>query len=146
MGRLILKVVLKKNNFGSSNLQIRKLQPTKAQQNPTSRWQGCTFVDPSTGWTAVFSFMWGHHGHTSHKPLWSHHTCKIQSAFQMSNHLIDVRQQLQLRSPALSFHCIWGPGGAPALPHHTAPWLEPHLPNTGLSPEHPNYSSNITSK
>lgn len=50
------------------------------------------------------------------------------------------------KSLALSFQSIWGPGGAPAPPHHTAPWLEPHLPITGLSSEHPNHSSNITSK
>lgn len=62
----------------------------------------------------------------------------------------DARQQFQcrrvLRWIFKKTQSIWGSGGVPALPHHTA--LQ-HLPDTGPagpSPEHACYSSNVTSK
>lgn len=80
---------VEKTNFGSTNLQIRKHQPTKAQPNPSVGDRDVHLWITALAELHCSSLVWVNYGHTSHKPLWRHHTGKIPNAFQTLNCFIE---------------------------------------------------------
>lgn len=116
---------VEKTNFGSTNLQIRKHQPTKAQPNPSvgdrdvHLWitalaeLHCSSLVCEWTMAILLTNLYGGTTHAKYQMHFKRWTASL-------NKWCETASTMQ-KSPALSFQCIWGPGGAPALPHHTAP-------------------------